>query len=146
VLSKHLLALQNDFKLVRREVPFGQSPCRSKKGAYVLADNLLAFWFSLVRERRALVSKEVGMRGELIDMFRWSPKEDTILPADPLEIAQKSYRLQTVAALKGWSVDALAAELAGRAKYLSDIVRSGAYKYADVSAAIQRFYKEKYGV
>ena len=95
--------------------------------------------------RRALVSKEVGMRGELIDMFRWSPKEDAILPADPLEIAQKSYRLQTVAALKGWSVDALAAELAGRAKYLSDIVRSGAYKYADVSAAIQRFYREKYG-
>ncbi|MDG7045698.1 MAG: Flp pilus assembly complex ATPase component TadA [Nitrososphaerota archaeon] len=95
--------------------------------------------------RRALVSKEVGMKGELIDMFRWSPKEDTILPADPLEIAQKSYRLQAVAALKGWSVDALAAELAGRAKYLSNIVRSGAYKYADVSAAIHRFYREKYG-
>ncbi|MDG7040755.1 MAG: type II/IV secretion system ATPase subunit [Nitrososphaerota archaeon] len=95
--------------------------------------------------RRALVSKEVEMKGELIDMFRWSPKEDTILPADPLEIAQKSYRLQAVAALKGWSVDALAAELAGRAKYLSNIVRSGAYKYADVSAAIHRFYREKYG-
>ncbi|MDG7043219.1 MAG: ATP-binding protein [Nitrososphaerota archaeon] len=50
-LSKYLIALQNDFKLVRREVPFGQNPYRSKKGAYVLADNRLAFWFSLVRGR-----------------------------------------------------------------------------------------------
>ncbi|MDG7040465.1 MAG: type II/IV secretion system ATPase subunit [Nitrososphaerota archaeon] len=95
--------------------------------------------------RRALVSKEVGMRGELLDMFKWNPKEDLILPTDPMEVAKKSYRLQTVANLKGWSADELAAELAGRAKYLSDIVRSGAYKYADVSAAIQRFYREKYG-
>ena len=95
--------------------------------------------------RRALVSKEVGMRGELIDMFRWNAREDLIMPTDPLEVAQKSYRLQTVAALKGWNTNELAAELGRRAKYLSDIVRSGAYKYADVSVAIQKFYREKYG-
>ena len=47
-LSKYLIALQTDFKLIKREVPFGQNHYRSKKGIYVLNDNLLAFWFSLV--------------------------------------------------------------------------------------------------
>jgi AAA+ ATPase superfamily predicted ATPase len=72
-LSKYLIALQNDFKLVRREVPFGQNPYRSKKGAYVLADNLLAFWFSLVRgrdraPRQGDLDSFIGRRFELLCM------------------------------------------------------------------------------
>lgn len=47
-LSKYLQSLQNDFKLVERVVPFNQSLYRSKKGLYVLKDNLLAFWFTSV--------------------------------------------------------------------------------------------------
>jgi|GEM_PF-906265 len=47
-LSKYLQALQNDFKLIERRVPFDQNPSRSKKGVYVIADNMLAFWFSEV--------------------------------------------------------------------------------------------------
>ncbi len=47
-LSKYLISLQNDFKLVQRIVPFGQNQYRSKKGVYLLKDNLLAFWFSHV--------------------------------------------------------------------------------------------------
>jgi len=45
-LSKYLQSLQNDFKLIRRITPFGQNPYRSKKGLYIITDNLLAFWFT----------------------------------------------------------------------------------------------------
>lgn len=47
-LSKYIMSLQNDFRLIERAVPFGQNPARSKKGAYAIADNLLAFWFTMV--------------------------------------------------------------------------------------------------
>ncbi|MEM4098915.1 MAG: type II/IV secretion system ATPase subunit [Candidatus Micrarchaeaceae archaeon] len=95
--------------------------------------------------RRALVSKEMDIYGNLIDMFKWDAKEDIILPTDPMEISKKSYRLRSVATLKGWTETELAGELSFRAKYLDDIVKSGAYRYADISNAVQRFYREKYG-
>ncbi|MFH0971270.1 MAG: ATP-binding protein [Candidatus Micrarchaeota archaeon] len=47
-LSKYLMALQQDFRLIGRTVPFGQNPARSKKGIYSISDNLVAFWFSNV--------------------------------------------------------------------------------------------------
>lgn len=47
-LSKYLVALQRDFKLVERTVPFDQNPRRSKKGVYSIKDDLLAFWFTSV--------------------------------------------------------------------------------------------------
>ncbi|MEW6528306.1 MAG: ATP-binding protein [Candidatus Micrarchaeota archaeon] len=47
-LSKYIQSLQNDFKLIERVVPFGQNIYRSKKGIYIIKDNLLAFWFSYV--------------------------------------------------------------------------------------------------
>lgn len=50
-LSKYLIALRHDFKLVDRHVPFGERPARSKKGLYAIRDNLLAFWFAHVYGR-----------------------------------------------------------------------------------------------
>ncbi|MDE1822145.1 MAG: ATP-binding protein [Euryarchaeota archaeon] len=50
-LSKYLIALRHDFKLVDRHVPFGERPARSKKGLYAIHDNLLAFWFAHVYGR-----------------------------------------------------------------------------------------------
>lgn len=47
-LSKYLIALQRDFQLVERSVPFGQNPQRSKKGLYSIKDNAVAFWFAHV--------------------------------------------------------------------------------------------------
>lgn len=47
-LSKYIQSLQTDFKLIERVVPFDQNIYRSKKGIYVIKDNLLAFWFSYV--------------------------------------------------------------------------------------------------
>jgi len=47
-LAKYLRALQHDFKIVERIVPFGEKPARSKKGLYFIVDNMLAFWFSEV--------------------------------------------------------------------------------------------------
>ncbi len=72
-LSKYLMALQNDFKLIRREVPFGLNPQRSKKGIYELNDNLLAFWFSLVYGKDAAPDKTklahfISKRFELLCM------------------------------------------------------------------------------
>ncbi len=56
-LSKYIQSLQNDFKLIERKVPFDQNPSRSKKGVYVIKDNLLAFWFSQVYGKTQLPSK-----------------------------------------------------------------------------------------
>ena len=47
-LSKYIVALQRDFQLVERVVPFGQNPARSKKGLYCIKDNTTAFWFARV--------------------------------------------------------------------------------------------------
>ena len=47
-LSKYIVALQRDFQLVERSVPFGQDLQRSKKGVYSIKDNTLAFWFTNV--------------------------------------------------------------------------------------------------
>lgn len=47
-LSKYIQALQNDYKLIERRVPYGQSLSKSKKGTYKIRDNLLAFWFAHV--------------------------------------------------------------------------------------------------
>ena len=47
-LSKYVIALQRDFQLVERNVPFGHNPQRSKKGVYSIKDNTIAFWFKNV--------------------------------------------------------------------------------------------------
>ena len=47
-LSKYIIALQRDFQLVERNVPFGQNLSRSKKGIYSIKDNTIAFWFTHV--------------------------------------------------------------------------------------------------
>ncbi|MFA6330365.1 MAG: ATP-binding protein [Candidatus Micrarchaeia archaeon] len=47
-LSKYIAALQRDFQLIDRTVPYGQNPARSKKGIYSLKDNTIAFWFANV--------------------------------------------------------------------------------------------------
>lgn len=51
-ISKYIQSLQSDFKLIERLVPFGENPRRSKKGRYIIRDNLLSFWFSLVYGKR----------------------------------------------------------------------------------------------
>ncbi len=70
-LSKYILALQNDFKLIERVVPFDQNRYRSKKGIYGIRDNLLAFWFSLVYGKEQAPDKHqlntfLGKRFELL--------------------------------------------------------------------------------
>ena len=70
-LSKYMQSLQNDYKLIERIVPFGQNPNRSKKGAYAIKDNMLAFWFKHVYGKRTPPAKDelgafVGRRFELL--------------------------------------------------------------------------------
>jgi AAA+ ATPase superfamily predicted ATPase len=57
-LSKYVMALQRDFQLVERTVPFGQNPQRSKKGVYSIKDNTIAFWFHNVYGKLAPPSEE----------------------------------------------------------------------------------------
>ncbi len=130
-------------------VRMGAPPLNVGKASQLLVWSLLSM--NRIRRddgsivRRALVSKEMNnMTGELIDIFRWNGKEDKILPDDPAEVAKKSYRLKVIASLKGWGEDDIAEELSLKAKYLDDMVRSGLYKYADVTSAIQKFYRERY--
>ena len=60
-LSKYVMSLQRDFKLVERTVPFGQNPARSKKGVYSIKDNLIAFWFaSIYGKTRPPTDKELN--------------------------------------------------------------------------------------
>lgn len=57
-LAKYLKALQYDFKIVERIVPFGEKPTRSKKGLYFILDNTLAFWFWGVYGKPSVPNKE----------------------------------------------------------------------------------------
>ena len=57
-LTKYLKALQQDFKIVERIVPFGEKLARSKRGLYFIQDNTLAFWFSKVYGKPSMPSKE----------------------------------------------------------------------------------------
>ncbi|NYZ73837.1 ATP-binding protein [Candidatus Micrarchaeota archaeon] len=70
-LAKYMKALQKEFRMVERTVPFGQNPLKSKKGLYSISDNTIAFWFSLVYGKRSAPSKEelaafIGRRFELL--------------------------------------------------------------------------------
>ena len=72
-LSKYMIYLQNDFKLIERVVPFDQNKYRSKKGIYRIKDNLLAFWFSNVYGKTRPPSKVefdlfISKRFELLSM------------------------------------------------------------------------------
>ncbi len=72
-LTKYMKALQHDFKMVERTVPFGQNPSRSKKGQYFVLDNMLAFWFANVYGKRAVPTNDelnafLGKRFELLCM------------------------------------------------------------------------------
>jgi len=51
-LTKYMKALQQDFRIIGRIVPFGENPLRSKKGLYFIQDNTMAFWFSRVYGKR----------------------------------------------------------------------------------------------
>ena len=69
--SKYLQALKNDFKLLARQVPFGEDPIRSKRGRYMIADNTIAFWFSRVYGKveppsRESINSFVGQRFEFM--------------------------------------------------------------------------------
>ena len=57
-LAKYMKALQHDFRIIGRIVPFGENPLRSKKGLYFIQDNTLSFWFSQVYGKRAASSKD----------------------------------------------------------------------------------------
>jgi hypothetical protein len=70
-LTKYLKALQHDFKIVERTVPFGEKPARSKKGLYSIRDNTMAFWFSEVYGKSSAPSKQelnsfIGKRFEIL--------------------------------------------------------------------------------
>ncbi len=70
-LAKYIKKLQSDYKLVYREVPFGENLLRSKKGLYFIKDNMLSFWFSGVYGKSAAPSIEelnrfVSRRFELL--------------------------------------------------------------------------------
>jgi AAA+ ATPase superfamily predicted ATPase len=70
-LTKYFKALQHDFKIVERIVPFGEKPARSKKGLYFIRDNTLAFWFSAVYGKPSAPSKDevssfIGKRFEIL--------------------------------------------------------------------------------
>jgi uncharacterized protein len=58
-LIKYLRALQQDFKIVERVVPYGEGMVRSKRGLYFLKDNALSFWFSNVYGRTVVPSREM---------------------------------------------------------------------------------------
>lgn len=57
-LMKYMKSLQHDFKIIERTVPFGENLVKSKKGRYLITDNTLAFWFSLVYGRRHAPARE----------------------------------------------------------------------------------------
>jgi len=77
-LAKYMKALQQEFKLVRREVPFGQSPARSKKGLYLISDDTLACWFALVYGKQSRPSQEEMNRflGRRFELFCIRFRED----------------------------------------------------------------------
>jgi len=49
------IALLADIGLVRRELPFGEHPRRSKRSRYVVADPFLRFWYRFVDPNRSLL-------------------------------------------------------------------------------------------
>jgi flagellar protein FlaI len=96
--------------------------------------------------RRAITSKEVLQDGTLREIFSWDARTDEISPVDAGEIVKRSYRLHSVANLKGWSQDRVGEELNERATCLQDAVMKGKYHYREIAEVITEFYRKKYGV
>ncbi len=89
-LSKYLMALTHDYKIISRIVSFNENPAKSKKGAYVIKDNLISFWFSLVNGKTSQPSQDqlysfIGRRFEFLcaDFLKQylTNKNETVLKA-----------------------------------------------------------------
>lgn len=108
-LAKYMNALQKDFRMVERLVPFGQNPLKSKKGLYFITDNTIAFWFSLVYGKRSPPSKEemsafLGRRFELmcrgfLETYFWDKGERVLRSGrwwGPVEVQEGKFEQREI--------------------------------------------------
>jgi flagellar protein FlaI len=95
--------------------------------------------------RRAIASKEVDpITGELVEVFRWDPVNDRILPESAAEVADRSVRLRTLEALWGWDRNRLIAELSERAELLKRLAGEGKLSLSDLTPEIRKYYARKH--
>jgi len=77
---------------------------------------------------------------KLIQIFKWSPADDTFSPDDPKEVVKRSVRLKTVMEMTGWTEDDVVKQLSLRSQVLKSLVNRGIFNYADVVDEIKRWY------
>ncbi|BBE42420.1 type II/IV secretion system ATPase subunit [Conexivisphaera calida] len=95
--------------------------------------------------RRAIQVTEVQPEtGEirLQDIFTWDARSDTFEPDDPEEIRKRSTRLATVERLTG--MDAVE-EMRGRASFIEELARRGAFDYRELAKEFSAWYRRRYG-
>lgn len=96
--------------------------------------------------RRVLEATEVEPKDGKLTLkrvFTWNARSDTFTPESAGDVVKRSYRLETVKRLTGWTDSELAAELNRRAEYLAKAVEEGKLNYPDFAEAVRRFYVAK---
>ncbi|MDG6931766.1 MAG: Flp pilus assembly complex ATPase component TadA [Nitrososphaerota archaeon] len=95
--------------------------------------------------RRAVTSREVDpMNGSLVEIFRWDPKNDKIMPEEPAKVVDSSVRLKSLENVWGWDRERLAMELEERAEFLKKLAMARKLAINEISPEIKKFYERKY--
>ncbi len=95
--------------------------------------------------RRAIDVQEVDpMTGSLVEIFRWSAKEDKIYPATAEEVVKRSVRLKALENLWGWNEARLIAELNEREDLLKQLVLERKFSLGELTPVLRAFYAKKY--
>jgi AAA+ ATPase superfamily predicted ATPase len=58
-LTRYLQTLI-EMEIIKKELPYGEKPEKSRKGQYLLADNLFRFWYSFVFKSRNIIERGNG--------------------------------------------------------------------------------------
>ncbi len=83
---------------------------------------------------------------QLIPVFRWDPVEQRFMPDSPDSIYENSYRLQQIAASKGWSRNIILEELKRRQEFLEKILEKSRVDHREFAMLIDRYYKNYMGL
>jgi len=80
---------------------------------------------------------------DYIRIFEWNPEDDKHYPTDPVEIIEKSQKLERITRLLGWTKGMMVDELEYRMRFLEDLVKKEILSYSQVVEYIRKFYEEK---
>ncbi|NIT99791.1 MAG: hypothetical protein GWN01_02230 [Nitrosopumilaceae archaeon] len=107
----------------------------------ILQQNRMVDTNGKISRRVTAISEIVpGKEITLNKIFEWNTTSSRFLPVDVKEVVEKSYRLQEIAKVNGWSWQEVVNQLVTRMCFLSKLLFEGKTKFDVVTDELEKFY------